>query len=91
MTELPDLPNLGPVLIHTLNKVNIYTVEELRTKGSERAYLAIKEIDPTACLSKLYALEGAVQGIRWHLLPADRKKELKTFFDHHRSDEQMAE
>jgi DNA transformation protein len=36
-------------------------------------------VDKDACLSKLCALEGAVQGIRWHQLSADRKEELNRF------------
>ncbi|MCO7126946.1 TfoX/Sxy family protein [Sporolactobacillus shoreicorticis] len=83
MTELSGLPNLGPVLIKELYRIHISTAEELRAAGSERAYLAIKEIDPSACLCKLYALDGAIRGIRWHSLPANRKKELKKFFKSH--------
>jgi hypothetical protein len=29
----------------------------------------------------LYALEGAIQGIRWHNLPKARKEELLHFFN----------
>ncbi|MET1250258.1 TfoX/Sxy family protein [Sporolactobacillus sp. STCC-11] len=83
MTDLSSLPNIGQVLINELRQINICTAEELRATGSEHAYLAIKENDPTACLCKLYALDGAIHGIRWHLLPADRKKELKKFFNDH--------
>jgi DNA transformation protein len=83
MTELSSLPNLGPVLIKELHRIHISTAEELRAMGSERSYLAIKGNDPSACLCKLYALDGAVREIRWHALPADRKKELKNFFEKH--------
>ena len=31
-------------------------------------------------LNMLYALEGVIQGIRWHGLVVDRKQELKEFF-----------
>lgn len=80
MTMLSSLPNLGPILIKELHKINIRNAEQLRNMGSKPAFLEIKRNDPSACLSKLYALEGAVQGIRWHTLPEERKKELKDYF-----------
>jgi DNA transformation protein len=59
-------------------------MEELRAKGSEKAFLAIKVNDPSACLCKLYALDGAIRGIRWHALPGDRKTELKELYERHK-------
>ncbi len=44
------------------------------------AFIRIKAIDPDACFSKLCALEGAVEGIRWHNLSKEKKSELKHFF-----------
>jgi len=29
------------------------------------------------CLNKLYALEGAIRGVRWHFLDKERKEALK--------------
>jgi len=84
MTELPSLPNLGPVLVKELHRIHIRTAEELRAMGSEQAFLAMKVNDPSACLCKFYALEGAVRGIRWHALSPERKKELKNFLENHK-------
>ncbi|MBC8922060.1 TfoX/Sxy family DNA transformation protein, partial [Escherichia coli] len=47
--------------------------------GSKEAFLRIWENDSSVCLSELYALEGAVQGIRWHGLDEAKKIELKKF------------
>jgi hypothetical protein len=41
----------------------IKTIEQLAEMGSKRAWRRIKEIDDFACLYRLYALVGAIQGI----------------------------
>jgi DNA transformation protein len=77
--KLTELPNIGSVVAEKLNQVGISTPEELRAIGTEQAFIRLQTIDETACLSMLQALEGAVQGIRWHNLPKERKEELKEF------------
>jgi len=79
MSELKNLPNIGKELEKLLNQVDISSAEELKNVGSENAFIRIKTIDSSACISKLCALEGAVQGIRWHNLTKERKQELKEF------------
>jgi DNA transformation protein len=81
MDSLSKLPNIGHVLAEKLKTAGIPTEKELKVLGSEKAFLLVREIDNTACLSHLCALEGAVQGIRWHNLPKNRKGELKLFFE----------
>lgn len=80
MSDLTSLPNIGKTLAFLLSEVDITTEEELRQVGTEQAYIRIQAIDPGACMSKLCAIEGAIQGIRWHHLSAERKTELKQFF-----------
>ena len=77
---LTQLPNIGKVVAEKLFQVGITRPEELRALGSEQSFIRIQTIDETACLSMLQALEGAVQGIRWHDLPKERKEELKEFY-----------
>ena len=77
---LTQLPNIGKVVAEKLIQVGITRPEELRALGSEQSFIRIQTIDETACLSMLQALEGAVQGIRWHDLPKERKEELKEFY-----------
>ncbi|OFX86909.1 MAG: competence protein TfoX [Bacteroidetes bacterium GWF2_33_16] len=79
MTDLTSLPNIGKELAKILEQADIHSAEELKQVGSENAFIRIKTIDPSACISKLCALEGAVQGIRWHNLPKERKQELEEF------------
>lgn len=78
--KLSLLPNIGSELERKLETAGIDSPELLKKLGSEQAFIKIRTIDETACLSMLYALEGAVQGMRWHSLDKLRKTELKEFF-----------
>lgn len=80
LTLLEQLPNIGKVLAQRLEQIGIHTEEELQTLGAEQVFLQIKTIDEGACLSQLCAIEGAIQGIRWHNLDKLRKYELNEFY-----------
>lgn len=81
MGELSKLPNIGKSVEEQLNLVGINTVEDLKIIGSKEAWLKIREIDKSACINRLYALEGAVEGIRWHNLSEEKKLMLKEFYE----------
>lgn len=78
--KLHELPNIGAVLENQLVQVGIDSPEKLREVGTEQAFLLLKALDPTSCLHKLTAVEGAVQGIPKKNISEQRKKELKDFF-----------
>lgn len=78
--ELTQLPNIGKTLADKLNIVGIETSNQLKSVGAENAFIKIITVDPSACINMLYAIEGAIQGIRWHKLSDDRKQELKEFY-----------
>ena len=79
--KLEQLPNIGKTLAEKLEQAEITTPEQLTAIGSEKAFLKLSIIDDSACYNMLCALEGAIQGIRWHSLSADKKLELKEFFE----------
>ena len=81
MGELSKLPNIGKVLEKQLNDVGINTIDDLINLGSKETWLKIKEIDDSACLNRLMALEGAIQNIRWHNLSEEDKDNLRNFFN----------
>ena len=81
MGELSKLPNIGKVLEKQLNDVGINTNDDLINLGSKEAWLKIKEIDDSACLNRLMALEGAIQNIRWHNLSEENKDNLRNFYN----------
>lgn len=80
MGELSTLPNIAAKLESQLNDVGITAIEQLKEIGSREAWLRILAIDPSACIMRLSALEGAIQGIRWHYLDEETKESLKEFY-----------
>ncbi len=78
--ELTDLPNIGKTLAEKLKTVGIDNADQLKSVGAENTFIRLKTIDNEVCLSMLCALEGAIQGIRWHGLDKAKKEELKAFF-----------
>ncbi|HBG72023.1 MAG: competence protein TfoX [Bacteroidetes bacterium GWF2_43_63] len=78
--HLTSLPNIGKTLAELLMQAGIETPAQLKAVGSENAFIRISAIDSEACINKLCALEGAIQGIRWHQLSPDKKRELKEFY-----------
>jgi len=80
--NLTSLPNIGEVLAEKLLKVGIFTKQDLIETGTKNVMLKIVRLeDSGVCLNMMYALEGAIQGIRWHGLNKERKEELKDFFN----------
>ena len=80
MGELSELPNIGKVVEEQLNQVGIFTFEELKAIGAKRAWLKIQGIDSSACIHRLLALEGAIQGVKKTELAPEMKKELGEFY-----------
>ena len=81
MEELRDLPNIGSVLEKLLKAAGIDTPEKLRELGVREAFIRIKALDPTACHAKLYSIDGAIKGRRWHSLTPEEKRELNEFYN----------
>lgn len=79
-SSLEGIPNIGKVLAKQLEQIGVFSLSELQALGAEQVFIRIKTIDPGACLSALCALEGAVQGVRWHYLDNRRKLELNEFY-----------
>lgn len=62
------MPNIGSMLENKLIDAGIESPEELIDVGSKDAFIKIKMLDNSACYNMLCALEGAIQGVRWHYL-----------------------
>lgn len=80
VSKLTKLPNIGKSLEELLLEIEIDSPEKLRDTGTENTFIRIMAIDKEACFCKLCAIEGAIQGIRWHDLDRQRKDELRQFF-----------
>ena len=79
--DLTNLPNIGRTLAEKLKMVGISTPSDLLNTGSENAMIKTKTIDKEACINMLFALEGAIQGIRWRNLEKSKKLELTEFYN----------
>jgi DNA transformation protein len=73
MDDLRQLPNIGPTLVRKLQDIGIESYDDLADVGSIEAVLRIKEADRSACYNMLYAIEGAIQGQRWHKIPKEER------------------
>ena len=80
MGELSSLPNIGKTVEEQLFRVGIKSALELKRIGAKEAWLKIQEIDETACIHRLMALEGAIQGVKKTMLSDEVKADLKEFY-----------
>lgn len=81
MSALSSLPNVGKVLERYLLQVGIETPEQLQDIGAEEAFIRIRlRVDSGACIHMLYAIQGAIDGIRDTFLPENTKQKLKNFY-----------
>ena len=84
MGELSKLPNIGKTVEEQLIQVGITSVDELRRVGAKSAWLKIQEIDESACINRLMALEGAIQGVKKIMLSDEVKADLKEFYQRYK-------
>ena len=81
MQTLTDLPNIGLTLAQKLEQVSIRTPQQLIETGSKNALIRISALENSGvCINMLYALEGAIEGVRWHGLSTEKKEKLKEFY-----------
>lgn len=84
MGELSKLPNIGKTVEDQLIQVGITSVDELKQAGARSAWLKIQEIDESACIHRLLALEGAIEGVKKTMLSDEVKADLKEFYQLHK-------
>lgn len=77
MKNLSELPNIGNAVANQLKQVGILDEDDLKSIGAEQAWLKIQQIDKTACINKLYALEGAILGIKKNFAAKRKKRSIK--------------
>ena len=84
MGELAKLPNIGKKVEEQLIQVGIDSADTLKRIGAKEAWLKIQEIDESACIHRLMALEGAIQGVKKTMLSDEVKADLKEFYQGHK-------
>jgi DNA transformation protein len=80
MDDLTKFSNIGPVLAVKLNRIGVMTLSQLVEIGSVDATIQIGNKDTSACINMLYALEGAIRGVRWHSIPKEDREKIKAEF-----------
>lgn len=81
MSDLTALPNIGKTLAGKLKRLGVSNREQLAALGSVEAVIRMGHATDSGCYNMLYALEGAIQGVRWHSLPGQVRQELKNQLD----------
>jgi DNA transformation protein len=75
---LESLPNIGAQVAARLREAGILTLAELEGLGSVEAAVRLARVRPgdPPCRSMLSGLEGAIRGVRWHLIPKEERERL---------------
>lgn len=81
MSDLTTYPNIGEKLAAELRRVGIDTYEILSEVGSVEAAYRIAGAKPLTRYNFLYALEGAIKGVRWHALSREERARVKADYD----------
>jgi TfoX/Sxy family transcriptional regulator of competence genes len=76
-SDVLALLNLGPISCEWLHAVGIHTRDDLEATGAVEAYAMIRECGFPASTHLLYALEGALRGVRWNRMPQEIREELR--------------
>jgi DNA transformation protein len=75
---LEQLTNLGRISARQLAEIGIKSEADLRAAGAATAYLRLKDhFGRGVSLNYLYALDGALKGVRWDLMPEEERAALR--------------
>ena len=75
-SSLASLANLGPKSAQFLHSAGITSHEQLERLGSVKAYAMVKQVEPSASLNLLWALEGALSGLHWREVAKEHRTSL---------------
>ncbi|HNZ71947.1 MAG TPA: TfoX/Sxy family protein [Prolixibacteraceae bacterium] len=80
-SDLSKHTNIGKDTEAKLIQVGIDSFEKLKSVGTEQAFIRLQTIDPGACISLLYGLDGSLSDTKWNKLSQERKAELLQFYN----------
>ena len=66
--KISDLNGLGPKSQDMLERAGLMTVEQLKSMGSNAAFVKTRESNNNVSLNLLWALESALTGEKWHVI-----------------------
>ncbi len=70
-------PQYQFVLAETLDRIGIRTAADVGHIGAESVWMRLCAAGLGHDIHALFAMEGAIRGIRWHALPSPRRHELR--------------
>lgn len=77
-TPLDKLVNLGRISARQLGEVGIYSEAELRAVGAPAAFARLRQqFGRGINHNYLYALAGALKGLRWEEMPESERLDLR--------------
>jgi DNA transformation protein len=79
-TPVEQLPNIGRKIAQRLNEIGVYTASDLRKLGPVACHQRISRKYSGETLPVcyyLYSFEGALRGVHWNDIGADKKKSLR--------------
>jgi DNA transformation protein len=79
-TEIAEHPSIGEKLKENLINAGYDYLEDAREDGAEHVFRKIRQNNEFACISMLYGLERALQGVGYKELDKERKNKLLKFF-----------
>jgi DNA transformation protein len=78
-----SLPNLGPKSQQMLALAGITTFEQLHALGAVAAFVRVKRSGGSPSLNLLWALEGALTGLRWQEVAREHRTSLLLALEQH--------
>lgn len=78
--SIPGIYNIGKVLEYKLNEVGIDTYEKLCKAGTRKAFSKLYSKNNRISKGFLFAIDGAIQGIKTKDISSKRRVELLKFF-----------
>ena len=91
-TRTASMRRSWPGMTHSPVQIHRYPSGRLGGyRLAKAAWLKIQEVDPSACIHRLLALEGAIEGVKKTGLPDAVKADLKAFYQAHKLKKRSAE
>ncbi len=75
-TPVEDLLNIGPYSARCLREIGITNRQQLEKTGATDAYHQVRLLNGPVSLNLLYALHGALLGVKWDELPNEMRSQL---------------
>lgn len=86
--RLKDLPNMGIRMEMLLRQVGVSSIEMLKEQGAKSCWLRLHACNKNVGLTVLLALQGAIAGQHYEVLPLAVKEELRGWFSRYAQQEE---